>query len=325
MDSASTGKTGNNTIKVAVWMITYNHALYIEEAIESVLRQKCEFNTHLFIGVDYSTDGTLEICLDYQKRYPDSITVLATPERLGPSRNAIRLYRACIDSGAEYMALLEGDDYWIDNDKLQRQVDMMDGDLDVAVVGTSYLIDRDGQRLNCRMNCDGTETTSGCYRFDNKMNLTNWYTKTCTLLLRTSSIPWKNIISYRNICDYHLMYEVLQNGNGIYIDQPTAYYRIHASGIWARKSEAEKSRVTFLIHKELASLHPEDTFVKQMFVTKTRNYVESHSDNLISITLTTMLTPLSFFILTKDIKEMLRLYKRIIVDFAIKKRLLRAG
>lgn len=302
-----------SSIKVAVWMITYNHASYISEAIDSVIRQKCNFNIHIFIGVDYSSDNTLEIVLDYQHRFPETITILPSAHRLGPSHNAMRVYKACIDSGAEYMALLEGDDYWIEENKLQRQVEIMDLNPDVTVVGTSYLIDRDGQRLNCRLDCDGEELMPGYFSFDNKMNMTNWYTKTCTSVLRISAISLATLSQYKNIFDYHVMYEVLHNGRGIYINKPTAYYRIHESGIWAQKSAAEKSRVTYLLHGELLALHPQDSFLREQFIHKTNDFIEWYSNRNVSFSPLVLIAPVKYFILTKDIRKTMRFYKKIIL------------
>jgi len=325
MDSASTGKTGNNTIKVAVWMITYNHALYIEEAIESVLKQKCEFNTHLFIGVDCSTDRTLEICMKYERQFPDKITVLDTLHRIGAPANSMRTYTRCIESGAEYMALLEGDDYWTDENKLEKQVAIMDRTPTANVVCSSYWIGQDGKRELSHLDCDSDNEYGYCI-FDNQSNMSQWFTKTCTSMIRVSAIPLANIMRYKNIFDYHLMYEALRSGNGIYMKrQPTAFYRAHASGIWAQRPAAEKTRGTYLVHKELAVLYPEDLFVRDQFITKTRHFIESHADNRVPITPLALLAPFRLFLLTKDTKRALRLYKRIIVDFVIKSRLLGAG
>ena len=118
------------------------------------------------------------------------------------------------------------------------------------------------------------------------------------------------------------MYEALKNGSGIYLNQHTAVYRIHDAGIWAMKLQAEKSKETYLIHQELASLHPNDEFVVKQYCTKTKTYIESHSDKNVPNTATVLLAPIRFFLVTKDTKRALMLYKRIIVDFVIKGRLL---
>ena len=112
---------------VSVNMITYNHEPYIRQAIEGVMMQKTDFEFELVIGEDASTDKTREICFEYQKRYPDKIRVLWWHENLRKVNhpgggNGARTRAHC---RGEFIALCEGDDYWIDPLKLQKQVDVM--------------------------------------------------------------------------------------------------------------------------------------------------------------------------------------------------------
>ena len=112
---------------VSVHMMTYNHEPYIRQAIEGVMMQKTDFEFELVIGEDASTDKTREICFEYQKKYPDKIRVLWWYENLIKVKhpaggNANRTLAHC---RGEFIAYCEGDDYWIDPLKLQKQVDVM--------------------------------------------------------------------------------------------------------------------------------------------------------------------------------------------------------
>jgi glycosyltransferase involved in cell wall biosynthesis len=110
----------SNQVKplVSVKTITYNHAPYIRRCIEGVLMQKTTFPFELVIGEDCSTDGTREIVLDYAKKYPEIIRVITSESNVGAKENSIRTNLAC---QGEYIAFCEGDDYWIDPLKLQKQ------------------------------------------------------------------------------------------------------------------------------------------------------------------------------------------------------------
>ena len=108
---------------VSVHMITYNHEPYIRQAIEGVMMQKTDFEFELVIGEDASTDKTREICFEYQKRYPDKIRVLWWHENV--SRYGGNARRVTAHCRGEFIAICEGDDYWIDPFKLQKQVDVM--------------------------------------------------------------------------------------------------------------------------------------------------------------------------------------------------------
>jgi glycosyltransferase involved in cell wall biosynthesis len=118
--------TFQNDPLVSIFMITYNHEKFIAKAIESVLMQKTNFQVKLFIGEDFSTDKTRDICLAYKTRYPEKIDLILNNYNLGAILNAKQVYKSCINSGAKYIAMLEGDDYWTDIDKLQKQVDFLD-------------------------------------------------------------------------------------------------------------------------------------------------------------------------------------------------------
>jgi len=122
-------------MKVSVCMVTYNQEKYIAQAIESVLMQQVNFEYEIVIGEDCSTDRTRAIVEDYAARYPGKITALLHPQNLGPAHipgknNFVATLKAC---QGQYIALLEGDDYWTDPYKLQKQVDFMESRPDCAI------------------------------------------------------------------------------------------------------------------------------------------------------------------------------------------------
>lgn len=111
---------------VSIWMVTYNHESFIEKAIKSVLMQETNFEYKLLIGDDFSTDKTREICKRYQEEFPDKIRLFFHESNLGALQNGIYMYDQCFKSNSKYVAMLEGDDYWTDPQKLQKQVDFME-------------------------------------------------------------------------------------------------------------------------------------------------------------------------------------------------------
>ena len=113
----------NGKIMVSVAIIAYNVEDYIPEAIESVLNQVTNFKVEIVIGEDCSTDNTRNIILNYQKQYPDIIKVFYHEKNLGLTPNSIATQNAC---KGKYIALLDGDDFWTDENKLQKQVDFLE-------------------------------------------------------------------------------------------------------------------------------------------------------------------------------------------------------
>ena len=122
---------------VSVSMITYNHEPYIRQAIEGVMMQKTDFEFELIIGEDCSQDKTREICFEYQKKYPDKIRVLWWHENVSKlGGNGRRCRARC---RGEFVALCEGDDYWTDPLKLQKQVDFLrETDADFCVASCEW-------------------------------------------------------------------------------------------------------------------------------------------------------------------------------------------
>jgi glycosyltransferase involved in cell wall biosynthesis len=138
-----------DNISVAVYMITYNHQKIISKAIDSVLMQGTNFNYKLIIGEDFSTDNTRDICLKYMDLYPEKIELLLNDHNIGASLNAERTYKKCIESGAKYIAMLEGDDYWTDEYKLQKQFDFLEKNNDFSICFTDYLVfDETNKKFN---------------------------------------------------------------------------------------------------------------------------------------------------------------------------------
>ena len=118
-------------VDISVVTVTYNHAPYIKECIESILLQKTDYNFELIISDDSSTDGTTDICDSFASKYPDKINFLRSEENVGPLNN---LEKAINQSNAKYICLCEGDDFWLDVSKIQKQVDFLENNLDYGLV-----------------------------------------------------------------------------------------------------------------------------------------------------------------------------------------------
>lgn len=119
---------------VSVCLMTYNQSSYIDEAIQSVLSQKTDFPVEIVVGDDGSTDGTYEILLKYQAKHASQVRILRSTPNLGSYTgngrlNFIRNLKAC---RGKYVALLEGDDYWTEETKLQQQVDFLEENKDYS-------------------------------------------------------------------------------------------------------------------------------------------------------------------------------------------------
>lgn len=131
-----------NDILVSVVMITYNHEKYISQAIDSVLMQKTSFHYELLIGDDASSDRTPEIIKKYKGDYPEVIKVKTRKKNVGGTRNSYDLF---MNAHGKYIAILEGDDYWTDELKLQKQFDFLEKNKDFSGCCCDFIfVDKEG-------------------------------------------------------------------------------------------------------------------------------------------------------------------------------------
>lgn len=115
---------------VSVRVSAYQHSSTIAKCIESILSQKTDFPFEIIIGEDFSTDGTREIVQEYAKKHPKQIRVITSNNNVGSKKNGYRCIKAI---RGKYTAICEGDDYWIDEYKLQKQIEFLESNPDYSL------------------------------------------------------------------------------------------------------------------------------------------------------------------------------------------------
>jgi glycosyltransferase involved in cell wall biosynthesis len=214
-------------------MITYNHEKFIREAIESVLSQKTNFTFELVIADDCSKDNTRQICIAYQQKYPDKIKLLLPEKNLGMMANFINTLEAC---DRKYIALCEGDDYWTDVNKLQKQVDFLEQHQDFVMcfhnVVEFFAESSTKNFYYCPDNQKDTSTLTDL--------LIRNFIPTCSVVFRNKLI--KNLPTWYyhlKMGDWTLHILNAQYGKIKYINEVMAVHRIHAGGVWSGKKHSE--------------------------------------------------------------------------------------
>lgn len=224
-------------MKVSVSMITYNHEKYIAEAIESVLMQDVDFTYEIVVGEDCSKDRTRQILLHYQRRYPDKFRLLLNDVNLGMLPNFVQTLQAC---RGQYIALLEGDDYWTDPLKLQKQVAFLDKHHDCVMCFHGYKTARD----------DGNTKATSIHRHGRKhtYNLKDILrTKTRKFFVRTNTQMFRNglLTDFPDwfydmpMGDYPHTILLAQHGTIGYIDGIMSVYRVHEGAAWSQADAEE--------------------------------------------------------------------------------------
>ena len=242
---------------VSVCIQTYNHENYIKKCLDGILSQETNFTFEILIGEDASTDKTREICIDYAKKFPDKIKLIlhhrANNIKIhgNPSGRFNFLYNIFSASG-KYIAFCDGDDYWIDNQKLQKQVDFLESNEDYVVAWTNY------------------KTFNGKDFIDNQFGFTEptrtidfntifrpYCTLTLTVLFEKSALDLTNIETFDYFKDNTLYALLLKKGKGIFMDFVSAVYREHEGGVYALKSDYFKNYSSYLNIKEIMEFIPE--------------------------------------------------------------------
>lgn len=108
---------------LSVCIITYNHGKYIREAIDGVLMQHVNFKFEIIIADDYSLDNTRQILSEYKERFPNLFKIILQEKNVGAAKN---WYDLLFMAKGKYISYFEGDDYWIDPLKLQKQINILE-------------------------------------------------------------------------------------------------------------------------------------------------------------------------------------------------------
>lgn len=135
-------------ISVSVLVLTRNHEKYISQALDSILEQKCEFKYEILVGDDMSDDRTREIVRAYSQAHPGVFRLFFHEERQGTTKNS---YRLMTEARGRYLASCEGDDYWCDPTKLQKQVSFLESHSEYIGCGHKVrLVDEEGKAHRCQ-------------------------------------------------------------------------------------------------------------------------------------------------------------------------------
>lgn len=223
---------------VDIIMPTYNHERYIAQAVESVLAQECDFAYRLVIADDCSDDSTPDIVRSYAAKHPERIEAHLFSPRVGAfhrDRVSVRVLREC---EARYVALLEGDDYWTDPRKLQKQVDYLDGHPGCSVVyHDAIMFYDDGSESPRRLCAPGQKRVASL----EDIVAANFLIP-CTALFRNvlGELP-EEFYAVRN-ADWFLYVLLAEHGTLDYIDEVMAAYRVHRRGVWSSLNYIEQLR-----------------------------------------------------------------------------------
>lgn len=228
---------------VSVFVIAYRHERFIGQAIESIVNQKTDFSFEIVIGEDCSPDNTRAICEEYAARYPDIIHLLPSERNLGPIGNGIRTLRACRGT---YIAMCEGDDYWLDMHKLQKQVGFLEANPEFSICFSEV-------QIQDEMGWDWKDTnyfpkpTKDVYTIDDLILAEQNIIPTPTMVFRNVlPQPYPDFFVNALVGDIAIQLFAADKGKAKFLPEKLAVYRNHAGGITKSKENQEKGEAALL-------------------------------------------------------------------------------
>jgi glycosyltransferase involved in cell wall biosynthesis len=253
-------------MKVSACIITYNHENYIRECIEGAINQIIDYEYEIVISDDKSSDNTLQICLEYASKYPNLIRILPSESNLGMIGNWIKSISNC---KGEYIALCEGDDYWTDPLKLQKQVDILE--VNSNLIGCFHNSEERFYRDYSK-----ASTLYLSYPCAREFSI---YDLTQLNMVPTASILFRNKLcselftkefSDLSVGDWPLHLLNTRNGNYYYIPQVMSVRNLHQTSIWGMQDHKRNLQLVIGTYDQLInSKWFQDNVVEKL--TKGRN------------------------------------------------------
>ena len=234
-------------IMVSVVCLTYNHEKYIRQTLEGFVSQKTTFKYEVIIHDDASTDKTAKIIKEYEQQYPDIIKPIYQSKNQYSQRNPIyKQFTVPLVTG-KYVALCEGDDYWTDYDKLQKQFEIMERNPDCSICTHKIK----------EINEDGSETdnyrpsiaiTEGKIDLESFLKIQRQYPfQTASYFMKTSlwCTLMQNPPAFKQVApvgDEPMLLFMLTHGDMYYLPECMSVYRVCSMGSWSYKNKTDPKR-----------------------------------------------------------------------------------
>jgi len=238
-----------DTPLVSICTITYNHAPFIRQCMDGVLMQKTSFPIEHLIHDDASPDGTANIVREYEARYPDVIkAIYQTENQFSKGTPMLSKYLFPKVRG-KYIALCDGDDYWTDPLKLQKQVDFLESHPDYALCGGKY------RTMIMGENKINEYERKGIDKYPNGKTVTfhdffdSYLFFTLTVCFRSENIS--DMFKYKICIDDTVYCAVMNKGKAFFFPDYFAMYRLHPGGVNAGKSRRERLQFSVDFHEEM--------------------------------------------------------------------------
>ncbi|TXG38857.1 glycosyltransferase [Seonamhaeicola maritimus] len=260
-------------MKVSVLMITYNHQAYVKKAVQGVLSQKTNFDFELIISNDCSTDNSHEVINQVIQAYDGNVKIkyFNQEQNLGIHKNFRYVHSM---ANGEYMAICEGDDYWVDDYKLQKQIDFLDGHEEYSLCYTRFkTLNQVTKEFVLDYNAKYFTNKEPSIDFNFQIFQKGWHLGNQTLVFRNRYFDYSVYMRYEYIKDTHVITHLLNNGKGKCLNFVSAVYRIHDKGIYSAQTEYQGYFIGYRTHQEIYLNNKTNRFLKQRHLMSLQNFI----------------------------------------------------
>lgn len=253
-------------IMLSICCLTYNHAPYIRECLNGFLMQQVNFPIEIIVHDDASTDDTQDILQEYQAQYPDLFhLILQSENQYSKGSNTIFEYLFSKVKG-KYIAFCEGDDYWTDPHKLQKQVDFLEmhPDYSLCCHATKQFIQQTGELCDWKLpkQVEGRSFSFTCRDWTNY----GWFFWPLSVVFRKDALDLYFLSAFPQFRDVHTFYTLLRHGKGYFFQEQMSVYRRHEGGVWSGISNEQK-RITGLANAYSIYCEEKNRDTRHMVVT----------------------------------------------------------
>lgn len=220
----------SETAILTVMLVTYNHKDSLAKSLDSIINQKTTYKFEIWVLDDCSTDGTTEIVKEYAQKYPDYIVTHIRPKNLGVVQN---VYQALCCLNTKYFAIFDADDYWIDENKIQLQIDALEKNSDCTLCGHNVMYVYHEKKKT------SLETLN---------NIQEKYTIYNAPYVHPSSRIYRNLVDFSKedpefiTWDITCFYKHLSLGKLYYIDKVMSKYNVTGKGMSSSEKNLEKNK-----------------------------------------------------------------------------------
>lgn len=225
-----------NNVHVSVICLVFNHARFLSKTLDSIVSQVVDFSFELIIAEDVSSDESLAIARSYQARYPEIIKIISGPDNIGTEKNFARAFAA---AKGKYIAHCEGDDYWCDDSKLQKQYDFMQTNPEYALCfhDTKVVDENDNLVMDSQIPAEFKRDHTS----DELLRGKGWI-KNLTIFYRKpfAEIPPEMFKVKNGDTFLYAVFGLLGHGKWLGDTIEPGAYRIHGGGVWSAMNDADK-------------------------------------------------------------------------------------